>query len=145
MSFKVRRVRVTFLALAEHRWTDNMARVGFFYLWKTATLRNDGNKLQILSFLFRVLLVSKQQCDLFSPGRWMESQLTVIPHSTLRCVCGRKDLKTIFFQLLPPSPRSLQRPPISPTWSKMRQQHNNRDQIISVVFIAHGQNFSQKN
>jgi hypothetical protein len=100
MSFKVRRVRLTFLALAEHRWTDNMARVGFFYLWKTTTLRNDGNKLQILSFLFRVLLVSKQQCDLFSPGRWMESQLTVIPHSTLRCVWKR--LKNHLLSTPPP-------------------------------------------
>jgi hypothetical protein len=79
----------------------------------------------------------------FSPlaGGWRAN--SPLFHILPCAVCG-KDLKTIFFQLLPPSPRSLQRPPISPTWSKMRQQHNNRDQIISVVFIAHGQNFCKK-
>ena len=31
------------------------------------------------------------------------------------------------------------------SWSKMRQQHNNRDRIISVVLIAYGQHFKNKN
>ncbi len=100
--FDISRMAEMFLALAADGRTI-WHELGFFFRWKT-TFRNDGNKLRILSFLFRVSLVR------FETAMWPFLPWPVDGEPTHRystfylalCVCGKgKDFNHLS---TPPSP-----------------------------------------